>query len=102
LDSLAPTSVEYTSRVLWKLLDLKYSIDSANPKLLVELERTREELDKSHSILEQLLEPTHEWLTLSDENKRLCVKCSKETYLPEKEEPRTVYDEENKEYPHYW
>ena len=101
-DSLAPTSLEYTSRVLWKLLDLKYSIDSINPELIVELEVAKEELDKSHLILEQLLEPTHEWLTLSNENKKRCTKCSKEIYLPEKKEPPTIYDEQTKEYPHYW
>ena len=99
---LTDQSIDYTTKVLRKLFSLKRDVDHVNPELLTDLERVRKGLDKNHSTLKELLEPTHEWLILSSEKKKRCTKCSEEISLEDTKKQHTVYDEESKDYPHYW
>jgi hypothetical protein len=101
-DLLTIQSIEYTTKVLLTLVSLKHNVDNVNPKLLIELERVKKGLDKNHSTLIELLEPTHEWLILNSEKKKRCTICSKEISLEEIKKQHTIYDEESKDYPHYW
>jgi hypothetical protein len=103
LNHLTTKSIEYTSRVLSKLGSLKQDVDNANSKLLIELERIKNELDRNQLTLRELLESTHEWVTSISENKKRCSKCLELIDLGVDKEPHTtVYEEESKDYPHYW
>jgi hypothetical protein len=86
---LTTQSIEYTTRVLWNLVCLKREVENVNWELLAGLERVREELDKSYSILNELFKPTHEWIILDSEKKKRCTKCSKEIALGEIENKHT-------------
>lgn len=101
LNAFTPSSLEFTKRVLFKLSDLQHSVEKANARLMLELERAKEELYHGGTILKELLEPTHEWLIISDENKKKCSNCQVEVQLEKKLQP-TIYEQEPKEYPHYW
>ena len=101
-DSLTTQSIEYISKVLWNLVSLEHDVDNINPKLLIDLERIKNRLDKNRLTLEELLEPTHEWVILNSEKKKRCTICSIEISLEEVKKQHTIYDETSKDYPHYW
>ncbi len=101
-DLLTTPSIEYTDRVLSHLATLKHDVARVNPNLLTGLERVRGVLENNHSMLEELLEPTHEWSSAGIGNKKRCTKCSEEISLEGPKKPQTIYDEDEKDYPHYW
>ncbi len=97
--SLTGQTADYSAWVLSRLDGLRSEMKKANRGLLVDLEKVRDGLDRNHSRLRELLEPTHEWVKSTD--KKRCTKCLEETEIPS-EKTHTIYDEPEKEYPHYW
>lgn len=80
-------TIEYSSRILWHLISLRNDVDKSKSDIFQTLEKLRETLEKNNSILHELLSPTHDWITLEQQNKKRCVKCSKEIELEQIEQP---------------
>ena len=99
--SFAESSLNFTKRVLLLLTSLKQDAEK-NHNCLDEIQKAEMDLKVAEAKLDKLIEQTHEWQIIADENKRRCTKCLAEEYLEEKKSQPTIYDEESKDYSSYW
>jgi hypothetical protein len=72
-----PNTIEYATRVMWRLISLKDDVETDRSKLFGSLEKMAETFAANKAILYELLNETHEWVQETPERKR-CIKCSKE------------------------
>lgn len=69
-------TIEYSTRILWKLMAINDETKTGKSQFFRSLEKVSEALDINNSALTGLLEPTHLWISDSVKEKH-CVKCSK-------------------------
>jgi hypothetical protein len=76
-DIMDPSTIEYATKVMWRLISLKDDAETDRSGLFDTLEKMAETFAANKAILYELLNETHEWVQETPERKR-CSKCSKE------------------------